>query len=88
MEYYPGYVADLYSSYTGPLVQYIGKQENLTEDLISVLKLLELKFSEDRIRKQEKINISNTSEELVWDEDLRKMVLQLEYPGLVRYGYI
>jgi hypothetical protein len=85
----PGYVNELYSWYTTPEINFIGKTENLADDLIKVLRLLNTKFDEDRVRNYPPKNVSKKPEkEIVWDEDLKQKILKLEYPALVRYGYV
>jgi len=85
----PGYVTEMFSRYTCPPVAFIGKQENLTDDLITVLNRLDLDFDEDYIRTHPKINVSSAGENdnVIWDPDLRKEVYRLEYAAIRRYGY-
>jgi len=86
---HPGYVTELYSSYTSPNIDFIGKTENLVEDLIKVLKLMDVSFDEEIVRNFPPQNVSkNPPEKIVWDEELKKEVLKLEYAAFVRYGYI
>lgn len=85
----PGYVTELYGWYTQPGISFIGKQERLTDDLIDVLKQLNVNFDEQRIREFRPINESQRpSTPVVWDEALKAEVERLEYAGLVRYGYL
>lgn len=85
----PGYVSELYGWYTTPEVDFIGKQENLREDLIRVLKLLELDFSEDFIWTYREVGVSqNTHQQVEWDPELRQRIYDLELAGLARYGYL
>ena len=86
---WPGFVTEMFSQYTGPPVAFIGKQENLVEDLTTALKHLGPEVDEDFIRKYKRVNISVEPKEndVVWDPDLRKQIYQLEYAGIVRYGY-
>jgi hypothetical protein len=88
---FPGFVTEMFSQYTRPPVAFIGKQENLTEDLITVLKQLDPEVDEDFIRKYSLVNVSAEQHrkptDVVWDPDLRKQIYQLEYAGIVRYGY-
>jgi len=85
----PGYVTELYSRYTDEAIDFIGRQENLVEDLIEVLRVLDVSFNEQIIRNLAPENVSRTPPERVhWDADLRELVTRLEYPALVRYGYV
>lgn len=86
----PGYVTELFGNYTQPgLIDFVGKQENLREDLIHVLSLRQLQFDPERIRAYGRIGVSRPPEEIhiAWNEDLRQEVLRLEYAALRRYGY-
>ena len=58
---YP-YVTELYRTYIGQpqVVDYIGRQENLTEDLIAILKMLDEDFDEKKLRETPKDNVSKT----------------------------
>ena len=84
----PGYVTELYGWYTAPEVDFVGKQENLREDLIQVLNILNLEFDEDFVRNFRKVGVSPQEDKITWDPDLREEVLKLEYAGIVRYGYL
>lgn len=83
-----GYVTELYSRYTPPHINFIGKQENLCDDLIHVLKELNLTFDEDFIRNYQSVNKSKTSSSVIeWDPQLKQRVIELEKNGITRYGY-
>ena len=43
----PGHVTELMFSYTKPGISFIGKNENLTDDLISILEMLNLPFDKE-----------------------------------------
>lgn len=84
----PGYVSQLYSRYTCPKIDFIGKQETLREDLITVLKSLGLTFDEMHIRNAQEHGVSEKPKNPVsWNESLRKEVMALERPALRAYGY-
>lgn len=84
----PGYVTELYASYAQPQIDFVGQQENLREDLIAVLKKLELKFDETFVREFEALGVSpKPKEKIEWDPDLRREVLEVERIALIRYGY-
>jgi hypothetical protein len=85
----PGYINELYSWYTTPEINFIGKTENLVDDLIKVFNLLGISFDKERVRSHPPQNVSKKpAGKIMWDEDLKKEVLKLEYPALVRYGYV
>lgn len=86
----PGYVTELFGNYTQPgMIDFVGKQENLRDDLISVLASRGLDFNPDRIRDHVDVGISTPRPglEIVWDRQLRDEVLKLEYAAIKRYGY-
>lgn len=87
---YPGFVTQMFDGYTVPgLVDYVGRQENLREDLIAVLAQRGLEFDPDAIRgtKNHGVSAPPASLSTTWDPDLREQILKLEYASLVRYGY-
>jgi hypothetical protein len=85
---FPGYVTWMYGQYTMPEVNFIGKQERLTEDLIAVLKQLNLSFDEERVRSHKRINESKLEKAAIhWDPGLLREVQAAEQSGLIRYGY-
>lgn len=85
----PGYMSELYNLYTLPTISFIGKQENLVEDLVSVLHILDVKFDEDRLRAFPQLNVSSAERSLKaeWDPELCAEVTRLEYAAMRRYGY-
>ena len=88
LEAHPGFVTGLFGLYTGPGIDFIGKQENLADDLIAVLTRLNVNFDEDRVRSSEPLNVSKVpSQSTHWPATVRTTAEQLEYAGLVRYGY-
>ena len=83
----PGYVTELLFSYTKSGIDFIGKTENLLDDLIYVLTRQGLKFKEDKIRNLGRLNVSKTSDsEVVWDPDLKRTVTILELPALIHFA--
>lgn len=84
----PGFVTELFGWYTKPQIDFVGKQENLTDDLITVLRQLDLPFDEDFVRNYKAVNVSpKPKQEMVWEPELRTEVIKLEYAGLKRYNY-
>ena len=83
----PGYVTELFGWYTKPQIDFIGKQESLRDDLVKVLKIMNVDFDEDFIRTYKEVGVSPTKK-IVWDEDLKTEMFKLEYAGVVRYGYL
>ncbi len=84
----PGYVTELFGWYTTPQIDFIGKQENLVNDLISILNHLNLDFDENMIRSTGKIGVSKKPvNKIEWNAELYQEVYKLEYAGMIRYGY-
>lgn len=88
LEQYPGYVSALYNHYTLPPVDFIGKQENLTEDLISVLSEMKCEFDPEVIRGAAKVNTSRSEKKsMEWDPGLKERARELEFSAIKRFGY-
>lgn len=84
----PGYVTEMYGWYTLPGVNFVGKQERLVDDLVLVLKELNVRFDEERMRSYRPINVTRKkADQIVWDQVVLEEVLQLEAAALKRYGY-
>ncbi len=84
----PGLVSELYALYTPGSIGFVGKQENLVEDLIRVLQIMGLPFDEEKVRNRRKENVSHSpATPIAWDPVLRKETLLLEAPALRRFGY-
>ena len=85
----PGFVSELYGWYNHSEIQFVGKQENLREDLMKVLSRLypELDIRETLYR----VPMVNESPSAIkmpeWDPEIRRETLKLEYASYVRYGY-
>lgn len=85
----PGYVSKMYSWYATEDINFVGKQENLAEDLIEVLKRMDFKFNPDKVRNFQKINESKVNiKKPIWDENLRELFLKLEYSSMYRFNYL
>ncbi len=88
---YPGYLSQLYSSYTPPgEVQFIGKQETLIDDLVQILHASNASFNEEQLRDRahQKVNKSKAQiEKPSWDPNLRQSLFALEQAAFFRYGY-
>jgi len=72
----PRYLTKMYKEYTKG-IDFVGKQENLQEDLIAVLKSVGETFDEDRLRKTQKCRVGR-NRSVVCDEGLLKELLGLE----------
>ena len=88
MDRHPGYVSALFSHYTFRPVDFVGKQENLREDLVTVLERVGCAFDPAIIRGKERINHSRSdSEKPQWDPAVRERAIRLERAALERFGY-
>jgi len=83
----PGYVSELYSWYDRPETNFIGKNENLIDDLVHVLRLRNLDFDEQKLRSMTEVGASPGSDKINWDPELQHEVKRLEYAAFKRYGY-
>ncbi|TWT64190.1 sulfotransferase family 2 domain-containing protein [Rubinisphaera italica] len=86
---HPSYVTNLYDGYISPQVNFVGKQENLREDLVTALEQAGLDFDADFIRNFEDVGVSKSPRSSIeWEPELRTHVLQLELDCLHRFGYV
>jgi hypothetical protein len=85
----PGYVSELLFSYTTPVVDFVGKQESIRDDLCTALGMAELDFDEDMVRASDRVGESKPAKPVCirWSQSLRAEVLRNEWPSLLRYGY-
>jgi len=85
----PGYVSELYFAFTKPGISFIGRTENLRDDLKYVLDTLGLPYNAALLHQKPKANISQAAPtEIQWDPQLKKTVSLLELPGLIHFGYL
>ncbi len=86
---YPGYVSHLYGFYTKREISYIGRQENLRNDLVDILNRMQIKCNKDLIFNYKRVGVSPKPKiPITWDNELKHKVIQVEYSGLLRYGYL
>lgn len=84
----PGYVSQLFSSYTSPEVSFIGKQENLRADLCQALRAANERFDEDFIMTSAPVGVSEPPcAPPVWEPSVREAALQMERSALERFSY-
>lgn len=84
----PGYVSELFFSYTTPEVGFVGKQENIRIDLCNALLLGNEKFDEDLIMSSDPVGVSTPPiPEPEWHDEVRRQATKLEMAAIVRYGY-
>jgi hypothetical protein len=84
----PGFVTELYSWYVRPGVDFVGKNENLTNDLIEAFRLMKLNIDPKLILAVPRQNETPSHiPKPEWDPALRRETMRLEYASYVRYGY-
>lgn len=85
----PGYVSELYFSYVKPGMSFVGKIENLKEDLLAVMAMRKLTINKASVESAKPANASKIpSQPIEWDPELRNTVIQLELPALIHFGYL
>lgn len=85
---FPGFLTKLYGLYASHEIDFIGKQETLTDDLISILKKTKVDFDENKIRRVNKVNESKINgNTLSWNKEIRNEIYKLEYPIFFKYNY-
>lgn len=82
----PGFVTEMYGAYTSHGIDYIGRQENIADDLIKLLEFLGLKFNADRVRDFKPVNASGKTR-IEWRPDLQEATERAEYASFQRFGY-
>lgn len=80
----PGYVSRMYEWYVGPVgfeyVQFVGRNENLMDDLVHVLTRLGHAVDLEHLRRFQRLNVSlKECGEPVWDPALRQQILCLRH---------
>ncbi len=84
----PGFVTEMYGWYVRPGVEFVGKTESLSQDLMKAFSLMKLEVDPARVAA---VPHQNESPARIarpeWDPAVRKETLRLEYAGCVRFGY-
>ena len=91
LKYFPGFCTHVYEQYVGPPenpIEFIGKQENLVEDLITALGRAGETFNASLIRAFPPRNVSDrTRFDATYTPELERLVREAERAGIERYGY-
>lgn len=88
LEKRPGYVTEMFGWFVQPATSFVGKNENLIEDLITVLDKRGYDFDPEFIRQYPRQRVSQRQNlDLSWDEGLKKEFINVEYAGFKRFGY-
>jgi hypothetical protein len=85
----PGYVSEMYDSYTQSPTSFVGRTERLREDLLDALSRAGLdQAAESVLAEKPPARVSpKPTETLDWDPAVRARVLELERPSLEKYGF-
>lgn len=86
----PGWVSELYSWYLGSGLTRVGRQENLCDDLVCILRDLGEQPDPQFIRERAARRINDSSQykaKITWDPTVRSEMARLEAPVLMRFGY-
>ncbi len=83
----PGHLSTMYEFYLGYPVRmnFVGKVENLTEDLITALHLAGEEFDEAKIRNTPRHNASTYKPR--WNPKLKEAIIDAEKRTFIRFGY-
>ncbi len=84
-----GQLSDRYERFTGPnpgVLDFVGRTENLAEDLVKALRWAGEKFDEEKLRQTPRYNVSLIRPDC--SDGLRKAVLRSERKALERFGYL
>ena len=91
LEHYPSFCTHVYEQYVGPPddpIEFVGKQENLVEDLITALRSAGEDFNESLIRAFPPQNVSDqTRFNATYTSELERRVREAESAAIERYGY-
>ena len=84
----PGYVTEMYGWYVRPGVNFVGKMENMQQDLLKAFSLMGLNIDEKRVLAVARQNESPSHiPKPEWDPAVKRETLRCEYAGYIRFGY-
>ncbi len=84
----PGIVSEFYASFAGPAndpIDFIGKQEQLEDDLVRLLKQRNESFDEAALRSTPKANTTSIVPE--YPDELKELIAVTEFEAMRRYNY-
>lgn len=88
---HPGWCSQMFEDYVGPPtapISFIGRFENLADDLVTALRLCGEQFDEAALRSTPPANVSRTPLTLCqWRQDLITTVAKSEVSAMTRFGY-
>ena len=84
-----GYATELMFSYTRPEMNFIGRKENIRNDLKKALNMAKIKFDESTLESQKRKNVTeNRHENVKWKSSIKNEVIVTESCSLLRFGYM
>jgi hypothetical protein len=86
---YPGWCSLMFQDYVGPVddeIDFIGRFETLTDDLIRALRLSGESFDEVAVRSTPPVNVSY-GHDVVWTTELVDAIARSEIDAFNRFGY-
>ena len=91
LTHFPGWAGSIFNQIEEDGIQTFGRQENLVEDLIGILKIAGEEFDPEVIRSTPPQNVSGQLEEwrtlAQYTPELKKAILDSEQETLERFGY-
>jgi len=91
LTHFPGVCSAGFERFVGPPdgeIEFVGRQENLAEDLVSALRAAGERFDEAAIRQFPRQNMSDRRAfPADYDDDLRRRVRAAERAAFIRFGY-
>lgn len=83
----PGFVSELYMSYTKSGIDFIGKTESLHYDMLDLLIQFNFEVDREKLLSYPKVHKSKTIK-VEWDPKLKAIMLKLEISALIHFGYL
>lgn len=81
----PHYLTAMYGRRITDKITFVGKQENLIEDLVKVLKMAKQPFDEKKLREVEPVNVGNNIPD--YDPAVAEKVMKSESQIITKYNY-
>lgn len=82
----PGYATELFSWFDRPSMNFVGRYENLRDDLLYVLDATGAKFDRRIIKKTKPIGVS-PYKDVTYSKKMLKLITKFESVSMTRYGY-
>jgi hypothetical protein len=85
----PGYVTELFFSYVKPEIDFVGKKENIRNDLFYVFENAGISHNRKVVKKENKKNVSSKYKKNInWNKNLKNKMIVAEAPSMIRFGYM